>query len=159
MQEVLKQIKLDYLAKLKEKKNEIEQQKQVMIEQRFAEKKQALETETQALDEALALFIQQRQEKLNEEIAAKRKEVADKKANIEVNARAMAEAEVEAEAEAILLVADMTQTIWLIFTQNMRHRDRDSWKKHTIGQKIISIMLLMNREDCWSRTTMRQEML
>lgn len=97
MQEVLKQIKLDYLAKLKEKKNEIEQQKQVLIEQRFAEKKQALETETQALDEALALFIQQRQEKLNEEIAAKRKEVADKKANIEVNARAMAEAEVEAD--------------------------------------------------------------
>lgn len=106
MQEVLKQIKLDYLAKLKEKKNEIEQQREVMIEQRFAEKKQSLETETQALDEALALFVQQRQEKLNEEIASKRQEVADKKANIEVNARAMAEAEVEASVAQSLQAFD-----------------------------------------------------
>lgn len=106
MQEVLKQIKLDYLAKLKEKKEEIDQQKQAMIEERFTEKKQALEIETQALDEALALFIQQRQEKLNEEIAAKRQEVADKKANIEVNARSMAETEVEADVAHTLQAFD-----------------------------------------------------
>lgn len=97
MQEILKNIKQAYLEQLKNKKAEIENQKLELIEKRYNEKKQNLDSEAQALDEALALFIQQKQEKLNEEIAAKRQEVADKKANIESTAHITAETEIEAE--------------------------------------------------------------
>nr|DAU13433.1 MAG TPA: hypothetical protein [Caudoviricetes sp.] len=97
MQDILKQLKQNYLEQLKTKKTEVENQKAELAAQRYAEKKQNLDAEAQALDDALALFIQQKQQRLNEEIAQKRQEVADKKANIETTARSTAEAEIEAE--------------------------------------------------------------
>lgn len=97
MQSIIKEIKQKYLDELKAKKAEYETKKVSIAAQKFAEKKANIDSENQELDKALAAFIAEKQQKLNDEIAQKRQEVADKKANSESLARSTAEAEAEAE--------------------------------------------------------------
>ena len=97
MIDTIKAIKEGYLNTLKEKKAELESKKVALVEQKYAEKKIAIDAENQILDDTLAQAISQKQAKLNEEVAELRQEVADKKA--EKAAKAQAEAEAEAEKE------------------------------------------------------------
>lgn len=97
MQSIIKEIKQKYLDELKAKKAELETKKATIFAQKFAEKKASIDAENQELDKALAAFIAEKQQKLNDEIAQKRQEVADKKASSETLARSAAEAEAEAE--------------------------------------------------------------
>lgn len=97
MLDVIRQIKVSTLDKLKVERAETEKRKETIAAAKYAEKKANVDIETQKLDETLALAINQKQAKLNEEIAVLRKEVADKKANYDVIAKAEADREAEAE--------------------------------------------------------------
>lgn len=102
MQEALKELKRVYLDGLKAKKAEVEAQKDALIAQKTEEKKLNYDETCRLLDEKLAEYIAEKQAKLNEEIAQKRQEVADKKVSYEETAKLEAEVEANAEVSKVL---------------------------------------------------------
>ena len=106
MQDIIKQIKQEYIDKLKAKKAEYESRKATIVAQKFAEKKAAIAVENEQLDRALADYIQQKQAAFDKEIAEKRQEVANKKAESELCAKVNAETEADAEILGIIKEID-----------------------------------------------------
>ncbi len=109
MIETIKKFKIDYLNRLKAEKTAVEETKKTLVSEKYAAKKVANEVACKELDEALALWVQAKQQALNEEIAAKRKEVADKK--VALDNKALAEAENETGAEISIQITEYANEI------------------------------------------------
>lgn len=108
MNDFIKQMKQSYLAQLKNQYQILQNSKQAKVSEKYAAKKATSDVRARELDEALSRFIaesqaalnariEQEKAKTNDEIALKRQEVADKKANIDEMVKKEAESEVEAE--------------------------------------------------------------
>lgn len=110
MNDIIRELKQSMLEQLRVKRTETEAKKDSISAQKYAEKKANIDIEIQKLDDALALTIKQKQEKLNEEIAILRQEVAEKKANYDVIAKSEADTEAEAEVAHALRDFDLEIT-------------------------------------------------
>ena len=100
MNSAIRVIKEQSLKSLEQAKAKIESEIAILVEKKYAIVKVDVDEKCKALDSALAAYIAEKQKELNEEIASKRQEVADKKANIENEARDKARKEAEEESAA-----------------------------------------------------------
>lgn len=109
MNETIKQFKIDLLNNLKAQKQSIEAQKDAFYQQKFSEKKIAVDEAYVKLDNAFAQYRQDKFASCNADIAKKEEEVKAKKAKLLEDAKQSALCEVE--SEIAMMVAEFNSEI------------------------------------------------
>ena len=104
MLEKIKQIKAEYLAKLKHEKAQIEATEGSLVATKYAQLKVDVDKKANELDKAYSEWVAERTRAYNNEVAAKKQEVDKKKTEIESIARSQASADAHYE-----IVAQITE--------------------------------------------------
>lgn len=97
MNEQIKQLKVELLNSLKAQKQSVENERDALYQQKFAQKKVAVDEACGKLDNVFAQYKQERLIAYNADISKKEEEVKAKKAKLLTEARQTAQSEVISE--------------------------------------------------------------